>query len=266
MKKVIVSILTTLALIAVPMVQAENITVDQAREAAAYYMRQHTTLTRLTADQLVLAHQWNNDSLSIPSMYLFTVGEGFGANNGWIIMAATTSMSPVVAYADDEVYDMQRVPPQMAWWLEDYNELACAVQNEDAKKSLGDHRDWLVLANKQLKGNGPKANVILLKEKWDQGDQDGDQWNMMCPVINDSVCPTGCVATAMAQICHYYKYPVQPTGSKSYYLSYWDKEQGDVTVTMAFDFEDSAAFDYSLMPNAAVPPSCSTWEGQRHWA
>lgn len=259
MKKVIISILTVLVMTAMPMVQAENITADQARDAAAYYMRQNTTLARLTADQLVLAYQWNNDSLSVPSMYLFTVGEGFSASMGWIIMAASTSISPVVAYADDEVFDMQLVPPQMAWWLENHNELVCAVQNRDAEKPLGDSPDWLVLVNRQLKGNGPKANVILMKEKWDQGERDGEQWNMMCPVINDSVCPTGCVATAMAQICHYYKYPVRPVGSKSYYVSYWDRELGDRVMTISFNFADSADLDYSIMPNAGVPPMSSNY-------
>ena len=242
-----------LALMATPMVQAENLTADQAKEAAAYYMQQNTTLTRLTADQLTLSYQWNNESLNVPSMYLFT------AREGWIIMAATTSMSPVVAYADDEVFDMQRVPPQMKWWLEGYNEIVCATQISDAEKPLGDNSDWLVLANHQLKGNGGKGNVILLKEKWDQGEPDGQQWNMLSPVINDSVCPTGCVATAMAQICHYYKYPVRPVNTNTYSFTYWDKDLGNRTDTLTVNYEDSAAFDFDLMPNAKVIPQASTY-------
>ena len=241
---------------AMPMVQAENITADQAKEAAAYYMRQHTNLTRLTADQLTLARQWNNDSLNVPSMYLFTASEG------WIIMAATTSMSPVVGYADDEVFDMQRVPPQMEWWLESYNEIVCATQISDAEKPLGDNADWLVLANHQVKVNGPKGNVVLMKERWDQGEPDGRQWNMMCPLINDSVCPTGCVATAMAQICHYYKYPVRPVDSISYTFRYWDMEQGTLSKTLSINFSDSAAFDYDLMPNAEVYPQTSNYDAR----
>ena len=94
MKRTIKILMTAIMLMATSAASAENITVSQAKDAAAYYMQCYTNLTRLTADQLTLVRQWNNSEMGIPSMYLLTAPE-----RGWIIMAATTVIDPVVAYA-----------------------------------------------------------------------------------------------------------------------------------------------------------------------
>lgn len=43
----------------------------------------------------------------------------------------------------------------------------------------------------------------LCSVKWGQR----DPYNLYCPVIRDTVCPTGCVATAVAQLMAVYEYP-----------------------------------------------------------
>jgi len=230
------------------MVQAENITVDQAKDAAAYYMQHNSNLTRITADQLTLVRQWNNDDLDVPSMYLFAAPA-----EGWIIMAATTVLSPVIAYTDENAWQESRVPSQLEWWLENYNTLICEVQKADAEKALDDNADWTVLANRGLK-NGTKARVTLMTSSWDQGDNDGYTYNMFSPTVNDTVCPTGCVATALAQICRYYEYPCNPQGVVNYK---WETGGGRLTI----DFDTVPSLDYSLMPNKIV--YSSTYEKRR---
>lgn len=223
-------------MLAAPMTQAENLSVDQAKDAAAHFLQHNTTLTRVTADQLTLAHQWNNETLGVPSMYLFAA-----PSEGWIVMAATTAIDPVVAYSDENAYD-GRMAPQQQWWLEGCSEYVSAVQALDAEKPLGDSPEWTALANHALKG-GTKASVTLMKTKWDQGGPQGNDYNMFSPVINDSVAPTGCVATALAQICKYYEYPKQPKGRVSY------RNDRDGGTQMAINFDTVAPLDYSLMPN-----------------
>lgn len=248
MKRVFSSVLAALILMAAPVAKAENITVDQAKNAAAHFMQHNSTLTRLTADQLVLERQWENDELGVPSMYLL-VAQG----QGWIIITATTVMDPVVGYSDDSDVNAACLPPQMEWWLEGFNEMVCELQKSDAEKPLADSPRWTELANRQL--TGTKANVYLLNTKWNQGEPDGLEYNMMCPTINDTVCPTGCVATAMAQICKYYEYPIQPVGNKTYRY-YYTVNGSTYSKLVHLFYEDSAAFDYSLMPNKfSAPPS-----------
>lgn len=234
MKRVISSLMVAVALLMVPMAKAENVTAEQARDAAAHFLQHNTNLTRITADQLTLAYQWNNDELGVASMYLFTT-----PTVGWIIMSANTAMTPVVAFTDEDGLDVDNMAPQMRWWLSKYNKIVCAVQSEDAEKPLGTMSAWESLINHSLKGT--KSNHVFLKTAWDQGDYTGTTYNMYSPVIHDSVCPTGCVATALAQICKYYEFPKKPKGTPSYWWVTGNKR-------MTINFDTVPSLNYSLMP------------------
>lgn len=76
----------------------------------------------------------------------------------------------------------------------------------------------------------------LLKTRWGQGAPYGND----CPLLGDSRCKVGCVATAMAQIMRYYKWPANGRGSHSYY---W--ENGNRTLSANF----SDSYDWSYIPN-----------------
>ena len=76
----------------------------------------------------------------------------------------------------------------------------------------------------------------LLKTKWGQGEP---YWNG-CPTLGGYRCVVGCVATAMAQIMRYYKWPNNGEGSHSYYWS-------DGGEWLNADFSDS--YDWDYMPN-----------------
>lgn len=78
--------------------------------------------------------------------------------------------------------------------------------------------------------------VPLLETKWAQSEP---YWNL-CPLLNGKRSLVGCVATAMAQIMRYYKWPKKGTGSYSYY--WWD---GGKTLTANF----SDSYDWDHMPN-----------------
>ncbi|NLE63723.1 MAG: hypothetical protein GX612_07800, partial [Bacteroidales bacterium] len=81
------------------------------------------------------------------------------------------------------------------------------------------------------------------------------QWNQS-PYYNDScpydytegeLCPTGCVATAMAQIIRYWEYPVNGIGSNCYYANYASDGYGDYGLQCA-DFENTT-YNYKQMPD-----------------
>lgn len=249
MKRIVTTFLMAVALMAPTMTQADNLTADQAREAAAYYMRCNTTLSRLTADQLTLSRQWNNDELGVPSMYLFTTTQ-----NAWIIMAASTVAHPIVGFSDESDIDADNLPVQLEGFLAQHNEWICYVQNEDATRSLTDSPMWTKIVNQKLTVN-TKASEILLSTRWDQGDENGTSYNMYSPQILGEYCYTGCVATALAQICKYYEFPKHPVGYKSY-TWYYTENGSNKTKFIRLNYADSASLDYSLMKNkisAATP-------------
>lgn len=232
MKRIFFSLLATLALLT-PAAKADNVTLEQAATASVNYMAYYADLPELSVSQLTLVQQRMNEKLNVPSMYVFNLSEG-----GWIIIAGSTTMDPIVAYSEECEFPLDDMPPAMAWWLDGYNEMICEVQYADATEHFADSRKWNDIINNNLKGS--KAVVRLMSTSWDQGDDAGSDYNMYCPTVNGVHCVTGCVATAVAQICHYYKYPRYSYGYKTYR---WNGQW------LRVNYTDSAMFDYSIMPN-----------------
>lgn len=98
---------------------------------------------------------------------------------------------------------------------------------------------WLNTANKSLermkaKGITYRANPMaasgrptyFIKTYWNQD----TPFNNLCPQINGSAAPTGCIATAMAQIMKYYQYPATSKGTGIYSVTtYKDKNDKEGT-------------------------------------
>lgn len=57
------------------------------------------------------------------------------------------------------------------------------------------------------------SQVRLLTDLWHQY---YEPYNLMAPVVEGEHCVSGCVALAMAQVMHYYRWPKQGTGSHTY--------------------------------------------------
>ena len=88
----------------------------------------------------------------------------------------------------------------------------------------------------------------MINSKWSQY----SPYNDLIPKTSaGKSCPVGCVATAMAQIMRYYKYPEKPvfTGSKAWNVK-GNKNAG------SFSFE-GISFDYDNMPTKATTSSSS---------
>lgn len=264
MKRLFFSIIAALAILSAPVAQAGNITVEQSKDAAVHFLKHNTYLGKLATERLTLVYQLMNEELNVPSMYFFNVSDG-----GWIVMAASTAIEPVVAFSDEDSFNPDRMAPATETWFNLYNAIICEVQNLDAEKTLPDNEQWSTLSNHQLTGNTKDTQVKFLASKWDQGDFDGKIYNMFAPKATSTCpggvyyCPTGCVATALAQICNYYEFPKKARGliSNSYSWSagetwiYYNGSYQNVTYqsgggTQRMNFKDSASFDYSLMPNA----------------
>ena len=229
-------LLLTLCMICTPLLHAENIDEADAREAAAYYFRQNTSDPRVTASNLTLSRQWDNEELGIPAMYLFTT-----PSHGWILFGASTIIDPVVAYSEENTMDDPfNLPDNLEWWLGEYHELFCYAQAADAANRIPASQMWQTLSSKSMKASTKDTKVTLLTTSWDQGDQKAHDYNLLSPYDGSKRCPVGCVATALSQICKYYEYPKKGTNRAT---NKWND------TTFIYYFPDSTIFDYSVMPN-----------------
>ncbi|MDD4214182.1 MAG: C10 family peptidase [Bacteroidales bacterium] len=141
--------------------------------------------------------------------YLFNFGL-----NGFVIVAYDDSNFPIIGFSVDEPFDIQNIPPALTWWLSKQSE-ECKYKYDNSQ--LQNNMDaWQYLLNGQnFKSGHSKGISPLLTCKWDQG----TNYNYHCPSHPSGPgghCYAGCVATAMAQIMYYYKFPEHGIGSYFY--------------------------------------------------
>jgi hypothetical protein len=127
-------------------------------------------------------------------VYVFTTETSF------VLMAADDRVQPILGYSLTGRFDFENMPDNKRAWIQGYsNEIRYAVDNQ-LRASSEVTQQWrdLVEGNPNA-GRAITAVAPLIQTQWDQG----DPYNLLCP--GGSV--TGCVATAMAQVMYYWRYP-----------------------------------------------------------
>ena len=121
-----------------------------------------------------------------PVLYLFNNGNGAG----FTIVSGDDELPAILGYTLDGEYDPANIAPNFKYWLEE-------TQREIS---------WYYT-------HGGKARVIekderqvidpMMTTRWNQD----APYNNLCPKVGGQVSVTGCVATAMAQVLNYNKWP-----------------------------------------------------------
>lgn len=239
MKKVISSLLVMSMVLCASVAKADNITVGQAKAIGSYYMAYQTGIEKIGPEQLTLVYQFENLDLNIPSAYVFNVN-----GCGWIIIAGSTVVDPVIAFSEEGSIDMNNIPDNLRWWLTSYADVIAETQRLDAENDYPDSEEYITLVNQKLDNGTKEEKIVLMASSWDQGSNYNPTYNLYCPQVNGRYCVTGCVATALAQMCRYYRYPVNPESTSSYS---WNADGTQAGVQLRIEY-DTVQFDYSLMP------------------
>ena len=160
----------------------------------------------------------NADDSNTPEVYLYDASD-----NGYLVLSADDAAVPVLGYSDNGNISSGEMPEPMKYWLQSIaNEIAYAKANKipmKAAESVG------------------SAIEPLVKSKWNQS----YPYNIYTPVVNGSNAPTGCVATAVAQIMNYHQWPAAPTGTG------FAKDTNGNEYEMSFD---GITFDWDKMQNS----------------
>lgn len=125
-------------------------------------------------------------------------------NGGYVIVSGDDRTREILGYSEQGNLDIEKAPDNLKWWLDEY------ARQIEAIKSLPQRT---TRTTSSLPNSWPAISP-LLSAKWGQ---DGP-FNYMCPDANgkdfdeegydsNNRCPTGCVATALAQVMYYWKWP-----------------------------------------------------------
>lgn len=174
---------------------------------------------------------------------------------GFVIVAGDDRMAPVLAYSDHSGFSTGDMPDVVREWLEGYAREYAALPSTATSASDDS------TTNDYITENEKKRNWLPIKEGGVSpllGDRDWGQkapYNWMTPLSagTNYHCLTGCVATAIAQVMAYHKWPAQGQGTHTYTTSGVD---GEITV----DFSQSF-YDWDHMRDVYKPGQYTTEEG-----
>ena len=216
---------------------AKQVDQNLAQQIGRNFLTAKTNSQQLKAAktlQLVYkASSKNNNALASqqPRTLFYVLNAGTG---GFVIVAGDDNVSPILGYSDECTFDPNKIPLNVAKWLEGYKTEIRNVIDKDIQANREITDEWRQLKSANILATGATASVNpLIKTKWDQG----KYYNSLCP--DDSY--TGCVATAMAQIMKYWNYPATGSGFHSYNHSNYG--------TLSANF-GGTSYQWSSMPNS----------------
>lgn len=169
------------------------------------------------------------------SIYVFNVNSG----TGFVIVSGDDAVTPVLGYSSSNQFPADVTNAEVAYWMDGYNEQISTVIDNHVAATAEIAKDWIKWTNNEPSQDLFKGTAVapMLTTLWDQG----DYYNALCPTGT----PTGCVATAMAQIMKFWGHPTVGAGSNTY-----TSPAGVLTVNFA-----TSNYDWANMPNTVVSGS-----------
>ena len=158
----------------------------------------------------------------------------FNADNSFVIVSADDRTPAVLGYSDNGAFDKNNVP--------------------DGLKSMLMNFQQALSSNRIVtRGAVPTHNAIkaLLKTKWNQF----GPYNLSCPVDKETgeTSVAGCVATAMAQVMYYHKWPAtyEWDKMKTEYATTDSTEAAYAVAKLMADVGAAVKMDYSSKGSSA---------------
>lgn len=199
-------------------------TVEQAKQAAQEQMLKYAVKRVKSLDgksalepQLVFTQPRKNAPASDAYYYVFSAG----ADCGYTIISGDDRFPAVVGYTQSGDYDVEKLPVNLVSFMQSYQDFMDTAT--DAQ--IAEIQAWKAL---------PAIHTAVepfVESKWNQY----APYNNQCPTyFGTERAVTGCVATAIAQILYYHRWPnelkadIEPYTTGSYRISMGGIKQGEV--------------------------------------
>ena len=221
--------------------------VSEARQVAKNFLMSVQTEREIAVTDIVL-QRTERDAEQNALYYLFSIG-----NQGFIMIAATDAVAPVLAYSLSDNYDNDH-----SNYLEKMYRRN--IQGAISDPSASAVREWDFYLNYRPSRTTYVSKMVAPRttSKWNQE----PYYNNYCPAQDPFPygsnqaqfhVPTGCVATAMAGLLHYYRHPQYGTGVANYQPVYYfrDADNNPVdSIVYPVQYQDfNTEHNFDMMPN-----------------
>lgn len=161
---------------------------------------------------------------------------------GFVIVSANDAMGEVLAYSTEETLDTLNANPCVKLLLESYRQTYEVLKEGDAMVLKQSHIAHNAADADTRSGLFTKTVAPLLKSRWGQEH----------PFNSLTGYPySGCVATAVAQMMYYHKWPAQGKGRNEYTVNYYN-------TTKSADFSLSHYDWNNMLPDYRYPVNANT--------
>jgi hypothetical protein len=149
----------------------------------------------------------NTTNVSQKAFYVFNMNQ----NGGFVIVSGDDKIIPILAYTEQGSFDPNNIPRGVKKLFFEYKRGIAQIVNDNRTTATSAMTiKWNNLSTGVIPVSVSRASGVapLITTEWSQR----PNYNVYCP----DGAPTGCVATAVAQVMKYYNHPVQGVGSSSY--------------------------------------------------
>lgn len=223
------TLLLFLLLMAMP-VLAENRSFRQAREIAERHAAKNGAHIGLQSVKRAKVLNKQQSTTSSRGYYVFP----HDGNCGYTIVSGDDRMPEIVGYSTTDTYSEENMPDGMKHLMQAYEAMATALANGDAKAERCLAEKEALAADSTYRQ--PRVEPLLADIAWGQT----EPYNNLCPMYDGQRrTVTGCVATAMAQLMMYYKYPqTLKSDIPAYQTSSYQLDMPSVSAGERYDWDN----------------------------
>ncbi|KIA98809.1 hypothetical protein OA93_07945 [Flavobacterium sp. KMS] len=213
----------------------------------------------------IIAHETKKNK---KAFYVINYKQG-----GFIIIAADNRVTPILAFSDTGSFSSvpTEIIPPIQEWIKRGKEQIQNIIDDKLPQSKEIQQEWEAITDNSIavkspnttnkiapdsRTDCPDTNITkgpLLKTTWDQSWGYNDLVPYNCPNNAGGKAPTGCVATAMAQVLYFFKKPntynwsSMPPNYGSYNTQLLMKNAGS-SVNMEYGCDGSGAYSADIAP------------------
>lgn len=200
--------------------RADVVSPDRAASVAAAFFSSASTKAPWASVHLVATFPEARTKAPgiAPALYVFEHPAG-----GFVVVSGDDVAVPVTGYSRTGRFPASDMPVNLRSLLEWQAAVIEYARSEGWKPDAETASRWAGAVN--ASGSTGSGEVVLNTARWGQG----EPFNRLCPVVDSTKCPSGCVATAMAIILRYHKHPERGTGTLEDYDFGWDDTEQKYT-------------------------------------
>jgi hypothetical protein len=221
-------LILTLFLFGVEVCNAKLIDSTLAKQVAKNFYNQNAKSQKEILTLAYIEKLTNN----IPLYFIFNINQ----DDGFVVVAADDASLPILGYSLLGHFIKSNQSPEQQYFMEEYTKQIIYIKTNNLQPSAKIISKWNAYYNNQINfATSTSVSPLLGNLQWAQT----TPYNTLCP----SNSPTGCVATAMAQIMEKWNYPSHGTGVIPSYTSQTNS-YNIPSINL-----DATTYNWSNMPN-----------------